>query len=293
MTGDEQQESSRPSFRSSADGSFASSNLSGRSPLTFFVLVFALFLPFLIFGLATNTYLFPGTPVTVLAAICPAIAAVILVYKTDGTAAVTSLLGRSVDYKQIRPTIWYVPVVLLLPGVVVVRYGLMQLLGLPHSLPQFSVVSTLLFFGVFVIFALGEELGWMGYVIDPMQERWGALRASIFLGVIWAILHIPLHLGHSTLVIALASLHLVGVRVVLVWLYNNTRNSVFAVVVCHAILNVMFTLFPRNSFDAWLIDTLLIAGLALALSLIWDSRTLASTRLPGWMERLGNRQQES
>lgn len=257
------------------------------------MLVFVFSLPFLIFGVATNAYLFPGTPVTVLAAICPAIAAVILVYKTGGTEAVTTLLGRSVDYKRIRPMIWYVPVILLLPSVVAMRYGLMQLLGLAHSLPQFSVVSTLLFFGVFIIFALGEELGWMGYVIDPMQERWGALRASIFLGVIWAILHIPLHLGHSALVIALASLHLVGVRVVLVWLYNNTRNSVFAVVVCHAILNVMFTLFPRNSFDAWLIDTLLIAGLTLALSLIWGPRTLASIRLPGWMERSGNRQQES
>jgi membrane protease YdiL (CAAX protease family) len=39
------------------------------------------------------------------------------------------------------------------------------------------------------IAALGEELGWSGYAIDPMQARWGALKASILLGIFWAVYH--------------------------------------------------------------------------------------------------------
>ena len=30
-------------------------------------------------------------------------------------------------------------------------------------------------FGALFIAALGEELGWVGYAIDPLQQRWGAL----------------------------------------------------------------------------------------------------------------------
>jgi membrane protease YdiL (CAAX protease family) len=256
-----------------------------RSPLTFCALVFALSYPFGVIGEMTGMYLFPGIPVTALGFVCPATAAAILLYRANGTTAVTGLLRRAVDYTRIRATIWYVPIVLLLPGVVVVRYGLMRFLGVPHPPPQFSMLSTLVMFGVFVLFALGEELGWMGYVIDPMQERWGALYASVLLGLVWAMWYVPVmvELGQSPAVIVLGCLNMVGVRVLFVWLYNNTGKSVFAIVLCHAILNVTTkTLFPGGSFDTWLIDTLLIAVVAVIVTLVWGSRTLARYRLPDW-----------
>ncbi|ODR81820.1 hypothetical protein BG842_26385, partial [Haladaptatus sp. W1] len=37
-----------------------------------------------------------------------------------------------------------------------------------------------------------EELGWRGYVLDRLQLRWSALVASLILGVVWAIWHLPL-----------------------------------------------------------------------------------------------------
>ena len=43
------------------------------------------------------------------------------------------------------------------------------------------------------IAAIGEELSWSGYAIDPLQDRFGALRGALLLGVIWAVWHfIPL-----------------------------------------------------------------------------------------------------
>jgi membrane protease YdiL (CAAX protease family) len=38
--------------------------------------------------------------------------------------------------------------------------------------------AALLKFFVFLVGALGEELGWSGYVLDPLQDRWSALRAG-------------------------------------------------------------------------------------------------------------------
>ena len=44
-------------------------------------------------------------------------------------------------------------------------------LSFPFSLP-----AALAMFLAFCLAALGEELGWSGYVIDPLQERWSERR---------------------------------------------------------------------------------------------------------------------
>jgi hypothetical protein len=103
---------------------------------------------------------------------------------------VTELLQRAFDYKRIRAKVWYAPIVLLMPGVMVLSYELMRVMGLPLPTPQFSVLAALVMVLAFFIGAVGEELGWSGYVIDPMQERWNALQASILLRVVWATWHI-------------------------------------------------------------------------------------------------------
>jgi len=107
-------------------------------------------------------------------------AALILVYGENKTAGVIALLERSFDYKRIREKIWYAPIVLLMPGVMVLSYELMRLMGVPVPTPQISILATAGMFIAFFIAALGEEMGWPGYVIDPMQNRWGALQALEF-----------------------------------------------------------------------------------------------------------------
>lgn len=88
-----------------------------RSPLRFFLLVFAISLPFWLAGALTTLQLLPGIPLTALIIVfCPATAAVILVYRESKTAGVRALLKRSVDFKKIKEKIWYLPIVLLVPG---------------------------------------------------------------------------------------------------------------------------------------------------------------------------------
>ena len=130
-----------------------------RSPLKFFLLVFALSIPFWLAGASTALQLLPGLPVSSLMFICPVTAALILVYRENKTAGVTELLKRSFDFKRIRAKIWYAPIILLMPGVMVLSYGLMRLMGVPLPSPQFTVLAALAMFLAFFIPALGEELG--------------------------------------------------------------------------------------------------------------------------------------
>ncbi len=212
---------------------------------------------------------------------CPLIAALILVYRENQIAGVTELLKRSFDYKRIRAKVWYAPAFLMMPGVTALAYGLMRWMGSPVPAPQFPAVAPLVMFLAFFFTSLGEELGWMGYAIDPLQERFGAFRASILLGSAWAAWHIipVLQAGRSPAWVAWQCLFWVASRVLFVWLYNNTGKSIFAAAVYHAMLNVTWQLFPVNgSFYDPRVTSLIVAFVAVIVTFLWGSKTLAQYR---------------
>jgi uncharacterized protein len=247
-----------------------------RSPVKFFLLVFALSIPFLVAGALTGIELLPGLPLAALSFVCPAAAALILVHAENGYAGVMALLKRSFDYERIGAKAWYVPIFLLMPGVMALSYGLARLMGVPVPAPQVPILAALAMSAAFLVGALGEELGWSGYVIDPMQDRWGALKASVLLGLVWAAWHIvPLMQAHRAPAwIAWWCLGTVSMRVVMVWLYNNTGKSVFAVAVLHASNNVAWQLYPvHGSYFDPRVNGLVMAFVAVVVT-AWKPRAL-------------------
>jgi membrane protease YdiL (CAAX protease family) len=252
-----------------------------RSPLKFFVLAFALSIPFLLIGAATGLELLPRLPIAAIMTVCPVTAALILVHRENGTAGMTALLRRSVDYKRIGAKVWYAPVLLLMPCTMALSYGLMRLMGVPLPAPTFPPLTALALFVLFFIAALGEELGWSGYALDPMQVRWGALQAGILLGLGWAAFHIValVQAHRSPTWIAWWCLGTVATRVVMVWLYNNTGRSVFAAALFHATINVTWMLFPvQGSYFDPRVTGSIMAFVAAMVAVIWEPRTLTRNR---------------
>ena len=137
----------------------------------FFMLVFALSLPVWLMGAATGLQLMPGLSVSALATCCPALAAVTLVYKKRGRASMLALLKRSFDFKRIKEKRWYVPLLFLMPAVSIAVYALMHLMKMPLPAPEFQLWPALLMLIAFFLSALGEELGWSGYALAPLQDR--------------------------------------------------------------------------------------------------------------------------
>lgn len=249
-----------------------------RSPLRFFLLVFVFSIPFWLIGATTQVQLLPGLPVSSLAAFTPLMAALVLEYGANRAAGVTGLLKRSFDFRRIRAKVWYAPIVLLMPAVSVLSYALMLWMGWPLPVPQFPVLTALVMFIAFFVAALGEELGWSGYAIDPLQARSNALEAALLLGVVWVAVHIvPLVQAHRPAAwMAWWALGTVALRVILVWIYNNTGKSVFATAVAHAMGNLSWQLFP-NYGSHWdpRLNGLIVAGIAVVVTVVWGPRTLA------------------
>lgn len=271
---------SQLSSSSNQEISFASQP-QNRSPFRFFLLVFALSIPIWLVGSFISFEILPGLPLSTLNIIIPITAALILVYRESKFVGVTKLLKRAFDYKRVNAKLWYLPVFLLIPGLATLSWGVMRFLGRSVPSPQFSILTALAMLVAFFFAGLGEELGWTGYALDPLQERSTALQASLILGLVGAAWHItPLvQVGRSPSWIAWWCLGTVAERVLSVWLYNNTGRSVFAVAITHATINLSWQLFPINgSYYDPQITSLITALIAIIIVLIWGPTNLTRSR---------------
>jgi membrane protease YdiL (CAAX protease family) len=252
-----------------------------RPLLTFFALVFALSVPFWLVGAESDLQLVEGLPITTLMVFCPLIAASILVYRENGLPGLTVLLERAFDYRRVRAKVWFLPIVLLNPAVMIASYGVMRWREMPLPAPRVSVLTALVMFVVLFIFAIGEEAGWMGYAIDLMQGQWNALQASVLLGLVWAVWHfVPLlQASRSLSWMAGWCVSTLALRVLIVWLYNNTVRSVFATILFHTTSNLSTFLFPNGGshYDPWVTGPIL-AIVATIVTILWGPRTLARYR---------------
>ena len=159
----------------------------------------------------------------------------------------------------------------------------MQVAQFPLPVPVVPWFLAPVLFLVFFVPAACEELAWSATVLDPLQSRVGALPAALIIGVVWATWHIvPFAQVHPSASWILGQCLLsVAFRVLLVWLYNNTGRSVFAVSVCHATYNVAWQLFPNrgSSYDPWIVAA--ITGLvALVVIFFWGPQ-----KLSGWTSK--------
>ena len=205
-----------------------------RHPLiTFFVLAFALSwwpIPLYAAGLA------PGT----IAAFGPFLAALIVLAVVQGKVGVVGLLRRMVRWRV--GFHWYL-VALLLP---VVIFGVAAALNVLLFGAQASSAVLSGWTGLFSTFALSllipgiggswEEPGWRGYALPRLQAGRSALFASLILGVVWALWHLPLMvIGQVQLSDPLV---IVAWTVVFTWLFNNTNGSVLIAMLMHNMYNV-------------------------------------------------------
>ncbi len=244
--------------------------------ITFVILVVVLSVPFWILGGTTGLRLVEGLPVSALMAFCPLVAAVILTHRERSIEGVMDLLKRAFDYQRITSPIWYVPIFLLRPAVMVASYFVLRAMGTPLPPLRFSIPTAAVLFVLFFMTAVGEEVGWSGYATDRLQVRWSALQTGLVLGVVWATWHIvPLvQVGRPASWILWQVFNTVATRVIIVWVYNHAGGSVFAAVLCHTVDNVSWLMFPDfgSHYDPK-VTGLIMGAVAVVVSVTWPSPT--------------------
>lgn len=87
-----------------------------------------------------------------------------------------------------------------------------------------------------VIVAVGEELGWRGWLLPALLQKMTRLRATAALAVVWGLWHLPLLLSTVTTTVMLL-LGVAGFSTLFTWLWVRTGQRLFVVAVAHAAVN--------------------------------------------------------
>ncbi len=95
---------------------------------------------------------------------------------------------------------------------------------------------------------LGEEFGWRGYALPALQERYSWRVASIILGGVWGVWHLPLFYIADTvqshIPFALFMLSTIALSILYAWLFNRTGKSVLPALVLHTAVNAWSWVIP-------------------------------------------------
>lgn len=180
----------------------------------------------------------------------PPLAALLVTGIVEGRTGTRVFLRRWVQWRVGGR--WYVLVMVGLPALGVL-VGLLsgdwsdRFVG---SVPSVAV-TYLATLSLLLVFGGGqEEPGWRGFALPRLQERMGPLLASLVLGVLWGLRHLPVFVlvpgynstgpGVASIVASVAvftAVGAVGQSLLLTWLFNRTAGSVLLAVLAHASLD--------------------------------------------------------
>jgi uncharacterized protein len=244
-----------------------------KSPLTFLILVLLLSLPFYMLG-ATGAKLFGLSilPVSALMVIVPAIAACILVCRQSGIPAAMELLKSACFNEQKLGFGWILLALLVMPIIFVLEFGIIWTTGVAVPLPNTDAGQILFLFLIFFVAAVCEEAGWQGYGYPALRNHFSVLPAAAVLGALWGLWHIIpfVQQGRSGKWVLWQCLCAVAMRIIIVWLFENTGKSILIAVLFHMMFNVSWALFPiAGSFYDPVITFLILAFPVLAIVALW------------------------
>lgn len=229
-----------------------------------------------------------GVPFVLLGAFGPAAAAAVMVRREGGR--VRSWLRDHVRFRL--PARWYV-VAVALPLVEPVTVAIVAAVsGTPLSFAELPARLPAVLVGFVVVLLVGggqEELGWRGYLLPRLQARVGALGASLAVGVLWAVWHLPLFtLGmsgytyeHVSFLVYLPLL--TAASVVFTWLCNQTGGNVVPVMLLHAAFNSWDNLapIPASAPPAGEVETVMQVAVAGVYALLAGAVVAATGRRLG------------
>jgi len=228
-----------------------------------------------------------GLVLVLLAAIGPMVTGISFTCLTRDREGRRDYWKRIVSFKRI-PAKWYLVVFLFVP----ILNGLAALIDFlaggtgatwgEAALNLFSNPASIILSILFAtLFPFIEELGWRGYLLDRLQDKYSALVSSLILGVLWSLWHLPMFfirdsyqasLGIGTPAFWLFFAGIIPLNFAFTWIYNNTNRSTLAVILFHAMVNFTGELFALSE-SADMLSIALWFVAAVGITVVWSTKT--------------------
>lgn len=192
----------------------------------------------------------------------PSLAAMIISYQSGNLG---DLLGRTVQISTVPVMVWAMVATPILFLLLLRTYG-----PEPATPPSWSAIVLVVGFNL-ILGPLGEELGWRGLLQEQFNGSLGWLTASLIIGVIWFVWHLPLWAvdsPHAQITMWLFGAHVIAYAVIIGAAYTLSGGSILSAILLHLSFNVAANLaafYGYHDPDGWFrISLPAYAGLALA-----------------------------
>jgi len=186
----------------------------------------------------------PSIVLISLGTFAPSITALFLTWGYAGGTELRRLLGRALIW-HVSP-IWYVIAIAGPALVMLLAMGINVLLGgtAPNYVPFGArwLIVVVNFVLVFLIGGpFGEEFGWRGFALPSLETRFSSLWASVILGAIWTVWHLPLFFisgsAQYSLPFWMFALLTIPLTILITWVYHGSGDSLLLVMLFHAAFN--------------------------------------------------------
>lgn len=126
---------------------------------------------------------------------------------------------------------------------------------------------------------LNEEPGWRGFAMPRLQRQFSPLVASLILGTLWGLWHVPLHLMgvyYGGAWGAIIRIQEIPRTILFTWIFSRTKGSLLIPLLFHAAINTTSLFLPR-SFGVVLMICSLIATTVVITEKMWKHLPSAAT----------------
>ena len=100
--------------------------------------------------------------------------------------------------------------------------------------------------------ALWEEIGWRGFLLPVLQQKYTAIKSSLIIGFVWGLWHLPIYLainpyGDKTIIFFLMMfIGCFALSIIATYLYNSTKGSLLICILFHNAINTSAAYFFGN-----------------------------------------------
>lgn len=202
-------------------------------------------------------------------AIGPALAAVIVSRVAHGKKGVQDLDKGLMQWRV--GLVWYILAVLGSAVLLIAAQVITKLLGLPVTIAGLQGdLSPYIIFGFAINFLANtcEEIGWRGFALPRLQKRYNALLATLIVGILWGLWHLPLLFMVGSPMSEYPFLWFISIvadAFIYTWIYNSTKGSILLVALFHGSGNIFGAFITRVSPVAYALVNCVVAIILIAV----------------------------
>jgi uncharacterized protein len=175
----------------------------------------------------------------------PGIAAIIVLAFSKGRSGIKALFKNAWNWKFNK--LWLIAVICIPLAVIGISYVIKQLAE-SQAFALGDVGMPIPLFVIFMLFAGGplEEFGWRGFALPALLKKMPLVAASLVLGVLHGLWHLPLHFMEGTVQANIPIWEFIAVTavgaIIYSWLFVKTNGSLIAMIIHHWSANLFSAL---------------------------------------------------